>query len=174
MRFANFDDTTFVNAFGEEGYELLEGYNNDLYLIGNDSAATFNLDPSFGAAVVPFLYTGTTEPVNVLVINVERCYEEMPILVQLNKAAFQKSMRAMLVHERTHIKQMEEGRLVTVGGTHYWEGEIVHVSQQCTEAYLTTPWEIEAYVNQFMYEFGITAEEARTQLFEGAARFKAA
>lgn len=174
MRFANFDDATFTRVFGEEGFDLIADYTNDIFLVGNEQAAQMGLPPSFGAAVVHQQYPGAGAPVPVLVVNVEACYDEMDFFTKLSPSMMKKKMRAMLVHERTHIKQMEEGRLVNLCGVHYWEGQKVEIAHGVTDEYFHTPWEIEAYVNQFMYQHDMTAEEARAHLDATVISLKAA
>lgn len=174
MRFANFDDTVFTSVFGDEGFELIAKYDNDLYLVNNETAIQMGMDSSFTAAVVPWQYPGATEATVIMVVNVEKVMSQLNFLEQLSPRIYQKNFRALLVHERTHLDQFADGRMVSCGEFKFWEGVMVDVDGTTTEDYFYTPWEIEAYVNQFMYQYDMTAEEARAYLDTKVANYKQA
>lgn len=164
MKLKNITQSEFIDIFGLEGLELIEGYDCDLLVIDNATTIAIGGNIAFSAFVAPIVYTGETEATRVLVVNYEAFLDGLPSHLRFSKAYVRKAARAQLVHERTHVKQMMDGRLIHDGGTTYWEGVEQVVTGTVTAEYFNSPWEKEAYLNQFMYEMNCGPEEAEKEI----------
>lgn len=161
MNLKNIDKEIFIQIFGEEGLELIEGYDNDLFVFDRNGMKAFGTDENQVAYVVPFLYNGETEHKIIMVINYEVILESMHFIDRMFAPAVQKLMREKLVHERTHVQQFAEGRMVWDGVNNLWEGKPTHVYPTATSmGYYTSPWEVEAYTNEIAYRLNVSNEEA--------------
>lgn len=174
MNLKNITQQEFINLFGEEAVDMVEGYECDLVIINNASAIATGITTDFSACVVPMIFTGETTVSRALIINWEAFYEGLPFIDRMSKEFVRKSARGQLVHELTHVKQLTEGRLVNDETGTYWEGVKYDVTPGVNDNYFSTPWEKEAYINQFMYELDCSPEEAEEALIRSIAKYKAA
>lgn len=161
MNLKNIDKDIFIQIFGEEGLELIEGYDNDLFVFDRNGMKAFGTDENQVAFVVPYLYHGETEYKMIMVLNYEVIVESMDFIDRMYSEAIQKTMREKLVHERTHIKQFADGRMAWDGKDNLWEGKPIKVyTPDNNMGYYTSPWEVEAYTNEIAYRLGVSNEEA--------------
>jgi len=160
----NCDKELFVDYFGEEGYDLIKPYDIRVILVNNDMSQAKAM-AGLNAWVCNWLPEGSAKIEIALFVNVERIYEEFTLMERLVKARQQRIYIGTLVHELTHVRQMQEGRLVSKDDHYIWEGEVFKISASLSE-YLAQPWEVEAHVEQAMYLYDLEREEATTTFLE--------
>lgn len=165
----NCDKELFVAYFGEEGYELIKPYDIRVILVNNDMEQAKAMS-DLNAWVCNWLPEGASATEIALFINVERIYEEFTLMERLVKARQQRIYVGTLVHELTHVRQMQEGRLISRDDHYIWEGEVYKLHATLPE-YLAQPWEVEAHIAQGMYLYGINKEEATTLFNERTKDF---
>lgn len=154
----NCDKDLFVGYFGEEGYELIKPYDIRVVLVNNEMPQAKAMS-GLNAWVCNWLPEGSTKIEIAMFVNVERIYEEFTLMERLVKSRQQRIYVGTLVHELAHVKQMQEGRLVSKDDHYIWEGEFYKLHATLTE-YLAQPWEVEAHVAQGMYLYDLGQEEA--------------
>lgn len=174
MNLKNITQEEFVNLFGEEAEELVIGHEFDLFVVNNTTAVEIGLIPEFSSCVVPMIYHGETEVARVMIINLEAACGALPVMKRLDKAFVRKTARGQLVHELTHVRQLMEGRLVNDETGTYWEGVKYDTTPGVNDNYFSTPWEKEAYINQFMHELDCGHKEAEEALCRSIETYKAA
>lgn len=162
MLLDNCDKEQFVSYFGEEGYELIKPYDIRVILLDNEMPQA---SPDLNAWVCNWVPEGSTETEIALFINIERIYEEFSLMERLVKARQQKIYVGTLVHELTHVRQMQEGRLITREDHYIWEGQVYKFHETLAE-YLAQPWEVEAHVEQGMYLYDLDKEQLTTMYKE--------
>jgi len=165
----NCDKELFVDYFGEEGYDLVKPYDIRVILVNNDMPQAKAMS-DLNAWVCNWLPKGSTQSEIAMFVNIERIYEEFTLMERLVKASQQRIYVGTLVHELTHVRQMQEGRLVSRDDHYIWEGEVYKLHTTLSE-YFAQPWEIEAHVAQGMYMYGLSEEEALAVVHKRAKGF---
>ncbi|MNG47013.1 hypothetical protein D3C79_48800 [compost metagenome] len=170
MRLRNIDEATLLQAFGPEAKEMIADYDCDFYMINNELASTMGFNPDFIADVAMRYSDIENAQVLTMVINYEAVVAKLSFLEQRHLPTVQHNLRAALIHESVHVKQIRDGRLVLNGNVVAWEG-VDYQSNDCVgAAYYRTPWEVEAYIAQLTYQYGITSEEAIVMLEDTARK----
>jgi len=157
MELRNISKKDFKAIFGKEGYDLVKGYDVNVLVV--EAGFMPELDATgYAGGVTGYDFKDGKGPVLTLIINPSAIYATMNDLERASDMRFT-ILRSYLVHELTHVKQYLDGRLSAIGDQVYWEGEPVAPQTTISEAYATTPWEIEAYGAQAAYVNGSTQEE---------------
>lgn len=165
----NCDKDLFTTYFGEEGYELIKPYDIRVILVNNDMEQAKAMS-DLNAWVCNWLPEGSTQLEIALFINVERIYEEFTLMDRLVETRRRRVYVGTLVHELTHVRQMQEGRLISKNDHYLWEGKVYKLHASLPE-YLAQPWEVEAHIEQFMYLYDIDKETATTTFNERCKEF---
>lgn len=158
MKLHNVTKKVLVSIFGEEVLPLLKGHKATLSLIKDgDFPEMDNMDMQ--AAVTGFDFQDGKGKVLAMFINPESIIEHMSPLEAADESTRKLLLRGFVVHELTHIKQSNDGRLTGEGERCFWEGKEVFAPAGMEE-YMLAPWEVEAYAAQICYVEGCTYEEA--------------
>ena len=154
----NCDKELFVSYFGEEGYKLIKPYDIRVILLNNEMEQAKEMS-GLNAWVCNWLPAGSSETELALFVNVERIYEQFDLMERLVAAKQRRIYVGTLVHELTHVRQMQERRLISYDDHYLWEGKRYEISSSEAE-YFAQPWEIEAYIEQGMYVYEMNREQA--------------
>lgn len=158
MELRNISKKDFKAIFGKEGYDLIKGHDMSVVIVHDDSVLTVEGVGVGAGGVMGHDFNDGKGPVMTLFMNPSVIYANMNELDR-NSARAGIILRSYLVHELTHIKQHEEGRLTGEGDQLYWEGKPVNPPADM-EAYVLSPWEIEAFAAQRAYVTGSSIEQA--------------
>lgn len=163
MKLQNTDRATLETIFGKEVFKLLKGHKATLALIKAGDMPAMDAQEMHGA-VTGYDFQDDKGPVLALFINPEMAIASMNALNAADAATRQLILRGIMVHELTHVKQANDGRMVGDGPKCYWEGK--EITQPATlQEYMLAPWEVEAYAAQISYVEGCTYEEAVDRYF---------
>ncbi len=150
-----------INLFGEEGILILSEY-PDLPIIFAETGDYAECDRGNPALVIANItedystisYDGR-DPLALIIY--ENAVNE--VIDRVPPDLSDRFRTSMLVHELTHVRQVQEGRLEIVDEkTNIWEGEVVVVD---FANYFSLPWEKEAFFEQYLYLFN--GDEATAQ-----------
>lgn len=163
MKLHNISKKDLVTIFGEEVLQLLKGHKGVVSIIKPGDMPEMDAMNMQGA-VTGFDFNDGKGPVLTMFLNPESMINNMSTLEAANIPTRQLLMRGFVVHELTHIKQSNEGRMVGKGQQCFWEGK--EIFQPATlEEYMLAPWEVEAYAAQICYVEGCDYEEAVDRYF---------
>lgn len=157
MKLQNISKQDFVTIFGEEALDIIKPCKGKVCVVRAGDYPAFDMQPEFSAAAVMFDHQDGKGPVPTVFINPDKC---LACLGELTTEEFrQRFLRGMLVHEMVHIKQGEDDRLDQKDGICYWEGEVIEFPTNMVN-YYNSPWEVEAYLAQYMYQYNCSKEIA--------------
>lgn len=153
----------FLEAFGNEGYDLVAQHKVTVIIAEIGDFPQSDEITTEAGAFVSMVNTKTFRIAEegcdqlALVIYPENVEKS---LVGTPEHMIDRMRLSVLVHELEHVKQANEGRLVTTGfGKYLWEGEERVLTD--LKGYADHPWEVEAFHAQFMYLFDGNEAAAR-------------
>lgn len=164
MKLRNISKKDFMAVFGKEGYDMVKPYDISVVIVHDDNELAI---PGVGVGcggVTGYDFGDGKGPVLTLLMNPSAIYASMNELERRSNRA-ELIVRSYLVHELTHVKQYNEGRLTAIGEQLYWEGEPVNPPTDM-QAYAMSPWEIEAFAVQRAYVTGCSIEQATQEHLE--------
>lgn len=169
MKLRNISKKDFVAVFGKEGYDMVKPYDISVVIVHDDSMLTVAGVGVGAGGVMGYDFGDGKGPVMTLFINPGVIYANMNELERRSDRA-EVIVRSYLVHELTHVKQHDEGRLTAIGEQLYWEGKPVNPPADM-QAYTMSPWEIEAFAAQRAYITGSSIEQATQEYLEQINEF---
>lgn len=140
----------FINLFGEEGVKLVSEY-PDLSILFAEPGDYPLCDTASPALVTTHLdennqITWDSKYPLVLLIYTEGTLAVIERVPELMRKRYKLSL---LVHELTHVRQIQEGRLESHSETtNRWHEELIEVTGN---NYFHLPWEKEAFYEQYLY-----------------------
>lgn len=169
MQLRNISKKDFKAIFGQEGYDMVKPYDISVVIVHDDNALSVEGVGVGAGGVMGHDFDDGKGTVMTLFINPGVIYANINELERRSDRA-ELIVRSYLVHELTHIKQHEEGRLTAVGEQLYWEGKPVNPPSDM-QAYAMSPWEIEAFAAQRAYITGSSIEQATQEYLEQIGEF---
>jgi hypothetical protein len=158
MKLRNISKKDFKAIFGQEGYDMVKPYDISVVIVHDETMLTVPGVGAGGGGVMGYDFGDGKGPVMTMFMSPSAIYEGMTELERRSDRA-ELIVRSYLVHELTHVKQHDEGRLTAIGKQLYWEGEPVNPPSNMRE-YTMAPWEIEAFAAQRAYATGCSMEQA--------------
>lgn len=140
----------FINLFGEEGIKLMSEY-PDLSVLFAEPGDYPICDQASPALVTTHLddnnqITWDNKYPLVLLVYAEGTRAVVDRFPEHGRDRYKLSL---LVHELTHVRQVQEGRLESHSETvNRWHGDLVEVT---ADNYFELPWEQEAFYEQYLY-----------------------
>lgn len=155
MKFENFNITLFRAFFGGELYELIRDVNFTFKVVNTPIKNPMHFSPAHVREVMVGGESHIVMEYNMHAVMLAAQHENRG-----TGERFKAYRAGLFVHEFAHVMQITNGRLKATSKGIFWEGKLYPRGVKSHWAYMSRPWETEAFVAGYTIMYGISEAEA--------------